>query len=417
MCRRNAHLRGAGLASAPKVSEVREQRFPKPLLAVQVGVGRFTARTTQFLQGSEAAAGRSVAGAVCAVQAKVCSAGSSRVKIIFFALIAFAGVGARADYRPVEVKAVSALYDFHQLKMHPGEVVYLEVPRELKGSTVDWTSVQHRQDPREETECPRSPRDCKPAYTSVEFLDTHGRWQCWGGRGSGPCDSKFAEIRMPQMPETDDLYEFPRHGHIDAETGARSYEPLFAQRLRVRNLGVDDLYLHKVLFKVTPPEPTTVRDVIFSWGLDFGDFVTQRGRHYAGDADTGDYGHAMHLNRYSTPHHSRLPNEWRTEQGVLVIPLEAGRVLEAIDVAAGDMRRVPYGANPERYRGDANLTVELVRDGRVVDTLIDHENIGDNGIIRGSPTDITKSAHAGDMIRMYCVIGDASIMGIRLSYR
>ncbi len=194
-----------------------------------------------------------------------------------------------------------------------------------------------------------------------------------------------------------------------------SNAPLFIQRMRVRSLGLDNVRVQQVILKVLPPNPAQINSIVFAYGLDFGDWKTGKGRDFPGRPSRGDYGYALELNRQSTPNHPSIPATWKTGHGTLIIPLEKGQKLISIDIACGDMKRVPRGADPQDYRGGGSLTV-LVKNASnsVLDSFMNRENVGTNGVMRGFTKNPNFASSQGDYIEVSAPSGTVKIMGIRL---
>lgn len=325
------------------------------------------------------------------------------------------------EQRPTLTKDLSAQYDFTSFPLKTNEAIYLIIPTELATRPIDFISVAHRQDPRDENECPGAgQRDCKPGYTSVEVYwegdPTHAPgWRCWGGRGSGPCNSKFAEIRA-DTPETDNLYEWRKKGHIALNGRDHSKAELRPALLRIRSVGPDQVLIHKLILKVMPPTPTLFDVVNFSGGFSFGDFETAEGRRYPGSPENGNYGTALDLSRSAEPRHHEMRPDWTVRRGTFELPLRAGKRLIAVDLAVGDMRPVPPGANPEKFRGNATISMEIYRNGVLLKTLMENENVGENGLMRGSPDKLDEVLRDGDRLRIRATRGEAHIMGLRVGY-
>ena len=321
--------------------------------------------------------------------------------------------------RPTVKKDLSLEYDLDGIRLNPEESVYIKIPDEYRNRKLDFVSMSHRQSPRDERECGGySDKDCLPGYSSLEvyneFSSSEG-WRCWGGTGSGPCNSKFAEIR-DSTPETDNLYEWRKKGHINTRGRGLSYDPIIPTLFRVRSVGPDSVRVHKIIIKFLPPQPDVIADYIFSNGFQFGDYETASGRKYPGNASYGDYGHPLHLERHSRPDHPALKGEINSETGYIEIPILRGKKLLFVDIAAGDMKRVPRGADPENYRGGAVLSIDLVNRNNEIDQLMNSENVGTNGVLRGSPSRINLVIQDGQFLKIYAPKGTAHIMGIRIGY-
>ncbi|MNL20476.1 hypothetical protein D3C87_1417250 [compost metagenome] len=169
-----------------------------------------------------------------------------------------------------------------------------------------------------------------------------------------------------------------------------------------------------MILKITPPRVTKQADIIFADGLKFGDYITAEGRRYPGKADNGDYGNALLLESRHRPRHKKLDPSWAVERGSFRIPLKAGMKLVSIDIACGDMKPVPRGGDPERYRGNSYLTVRRWVRGVPVEDLIVSRNVGSNGVMRATSEKISRVIGTDEEIEIKSDRGTMSIMGIRL---
>lgn len=318
-------------------------------------------------------------------------------------------------YRPVYMADSILVYSTDDIELKTNDEVEFLIPEKYLGRQLDFASMTHRQDPDEEDECvPTTPgRDCLPGYTDLEFLASNG-WRHWGGVGSGPRNSKFAELRKG-LGETDNLYEWRRKGHVGMDEDS-SKEPLFFTRVRAVSLGEDSVRLNRVIIKYLPPKPTVIDDFVFSEGFRMGDYETTAGRVYPGNAAMGDYGTSLEVNRYSAPSHASIPADWLLEPGTLKIPLKVGQRLSYIDLAVGDMRKVPDGGDPENFRGGARVNIRRLSGGRAQETLMKGENVGTNGVMRGTPASHENVVQAGDYLEVEVPRGNAQIMGIQIGY-
>lgn len=322
---------------------------------------------------------------------------------------------------PARVSDNTLVFDLRDINLNPNQALYLSIPTQFHDKTLDFLSITHRQDPYDERDSRRSGKlDTFPGYTSVEVYDLHqpskDAWRYWGGHGSSSFNSKFAEIRGG-TGETDNLYDWQRKGHHSVRTEAHSIGPIAPFLLRVRSIGPDSVRVQKVILKTLPPPPNFFEEVIFSRGLNFGDFATAAGKQYPGNPNFGNYGQALKIGQGRPPHHPSIPQRWQTGNGSIRIPLRPGDVLRAVDIAIGDMHSVPAGADPDNYRGGASLRVTRLRNSQRVENLIDYENIGSSGTMRALPERSDVAAGANEEIEI-SVSGDvASIMGIRVALK
>ncbi len=252
----------------------------------------------------------------------------NRLKFILFFILP---VSLLAQIQPSESHPLRLIYKFSNYSLPGGSEIYLSIPTHFEAKPIDFVFVTHKQDPKQELEC-RSQSDgvkmidCLPGYTSFEVKDQNSvsaseDWRFWGGSGSGPFNSKFAEVRSGRG-ETDNLYEWRKKGHISVVTNRKSNAPLVPSDMRIRSVGKDSIILQEVVVKFLPPTPSDYDDVIFATGFEFGDFSTTIGRKYPGNPSAGNYGSSLSLNRKMTPQHRNIPNHWKVERGELLIPLK-----------------------------------------------------------------------------------------------
>jgi len=322
--------------------------------------------------------------------------------------------------QPVQVSDLQAVYDLKDRALggRGRQAIYLAVPSHLQRGLLDSISLTHRQDPREERECRSgSDRDCLPAYVSTEVFDslrTRGNWRYWGGTGSGPLNSKFAEIRDGRG-ETDNIYEWSRKGHHSVENEKDfSKDEISPALLRIRSVGKDDARIQQVVLKISPPRVAIMDDLIFAQGLKFGDYVTAHGRRYPGNPGMGDYGYALMLESDHRPRHIKLDRSFPVERGSFRLPLKAGQRLVSVDVACGDMKPVPGGADPQRYRGGAYITIRRWVRGVPAEDLVKNFNVGSNGVIRATSQNINRIVGQNEEIEIKAERGHISVMGVRI---
>ena len=322
--------------------------------------------------------------------------------------------------QPVRVSDLEAVYDLKDRALggRGRQAIYLAVPSHLQRGLLDSISLTHRQDPREERECRSDEeRDCLPAYVSTEVYDwlrAQGNWRYWGGTGSGPFNSKFAEIRDGRG-ETDNIYEWSRKGHYAVENEKDfSKSELSPALLRIRSVGKDEARIQQVVLKISPPRVAFLDELIFARGLKFGDYITAHGRRYPGNPGMGDYGNALLLEANHRPRHPMLARSLPVERGSFRLPLKAGQRLVSVDIACGDMKLVPRGADPQQYRGGAYITIRRWVRGVPTEELLKNFNVGSNGVVRATSQNITRIVGPDEEIEIKAERGHISIMGVRI---
>ncbi|HWU43724.1 MAG TPA: hypothetical protein VN132_09810, partial [Bdellovibrio sp.] len=309
-------------------------------------------------------------------------------------------------------------YNFGRgINLKPSEGVELILPDSLAGRTLDFVYITHKQTPSQMQICQDPKIDCKPGWTSFEVLPDKASnlpndWRYWGGKGSGIYNSKFAEIRSGEG-ETDNLYEWYRHGHLGINGNDKSYEPLIPRAFRVRSVGQDSIWLQKVVVKFLSPEIKKTKEFIFSSGLQFGDINTTAGRKYPGHAYKGDYGSAIVLGR---KRNSRInqDNIYMSKGDIKISTESMNGNLKFINIACGDMKPVPSGEDPDKYRGNGKLSVSVVTDQSIY-KIMDHENVGTSGVMTAPvPNELINGA-----IKEIIIHGSGSpisVMGLQLGF-
>lgn len=306
------------------------------------------------------------------------------------------------------------------VSIDPNDEIQLVVPKSYFNKSIDFVYITHKQKPDQlQQNCGGdSKTDCIPAYTSFEVMPSvqaslSQEWRCWGGVGSGPCHSKFAEIRSYEG-ETDNLYEWYTHGYVKTSSpGIKEFAPLKPQAFRVRSLGQDTVWVQKVVVKFSPSNLTHKVDHIFSNGLNFGDWLTASGRRYPGHADVGDYGRAIRLSK-TNKYYQIDSDKVVLETDGLHIRTNVTDRLSFIDIACGDMKPVPPGEDPDDYRGNGKLSVEI-RTAHHNFSVMVRENVGSNGVMRALiPEELTQ-----EPVEEVFISGrgsQISIMGVRLGF-
>ncbi len=312
-------------------------------------------------------------------------------------------------------------YEFGSRRLNPGEALEVEVPSMLRSQPVEFVLLSHRQDRAFDRSGVRSHKDydSTPAYSSVQvFDDSFGpdeAWRYWLGPASSDLGAKFAEVRSRESPEVEGLYSWRKYGHgAVAFPWRRSLEPVRASRLRVVSTGVDPVFLHGLVLKVAPRVPSRLLEKVFSPGTRFGDYVTGEGTRYGGGERFGGmYPDAIELRRYGE-WHADLGDGFVANGREIRIKLPPDVAITSIDVAAGDARGLDEDG--EYRRGGGKLTIEWVRGGRVLQTLMRAENTGPQGIYRGMPERRDERTSSGDEIVLRTEGGTISVMGVRAGF-
>lgn len=335
---------------------------------------------------------------------------------------------------PVSQDSTKIVYKASSLEgitLRPGDILPMQVPPEFQKRIIDFVGLTHKQKMLEFHD-DGSGRNATPGYTSFEIQplgealgDPKSDWRVWGGRGSGPLGSKYAENRDGEG-ETDNLYEWGKYGHksILSFRGPVSLSPLQPLAFRIRSVGGGNIQITKVIVKFRPQNVTSVQDYVFSAGFAFGDYETSKGRRYPGNPDNGDYGSAVVLNLDSSDLNRNLPPgvillKGQKGQGgqrrQLIVSADPNKRLSFVDVACGDMNPVPPGADPETLRGNGKLFVAVESDSGSLEVMT-KENIGSNGVMRALVPSEAISGKINRVIISGTGRAPISVMGVRLGY-
>lgn len=291
----------------------------------------------------------------------------------------------KAYYSPSDKRPDSATYSFSpELRLSPGESVYLKVPQELQSAPLANIILAHRQDPHDQRgRMDYDPRtgvktyDKWPAYTSVQVHDRdlpyRNSWRIWAGPVSSDKGSKFAEIR--NSPEKDNLYEWPLKGSLCLRTGSPLKRALHADLVKLEILGSDPAYIESVEIKTLPKKANHYIDLSFTRSkTDLGDPMTQKGRVYGGGQRfRGTYPGAKKI--------------WPHDRGGkdFEIPV-GGKVVRSVSLALGDTH--PDG-RPNRdggigSPGGASVSIGLVGADGHTRIILQDENLGPQGVVTAS---------------------------------
>ncbi|MBL7670988.1 MAG: hypothetical protein JNM39_10930 [Bdellovibrionaceae bacterium] len=367
-------------------------------------------------------------------------------RAIFICVIALRLLPAHATtldtWMPKEKDSTKIVYESRTddgIVLRPGEILPMQIPTVYHKRTIDFVALTHKQklsDFRDDG----TGRNETPGYTSFEILpsgeklgDPNGNWRVWGGRGSGPLGSKYAENRN-RVGETDNLYEWVKYGHrsIWSYPGAASLTPLQPGAFRIRSVGKGNTQITKVIVKFRPINITHVQDYIFSNGFAFGNYETNKGRRYPGNPDNGDYGDAIILNSASPDSNRIIPQGItfqrdyvqgaqisrrgpKITQLIVNIDPKSNKLLSFVDVACGDMNPVPPGGDPELLRGNGKLFVMIETDRGVYEVMT-NENIGSNGVMRALVPSEVISGKITRVIISGTGRAPISVMGVRLGF-
>lgn len=322
-----------------------------------------------------------------------------------------------SDLRHISVnnKDLEVIYVFDSLSLNNGESFKVDITKEYDGLALDFIAITHRQSPNEESECLSfSDKDCLPAYTSVEVLNEKNEWRYWAGNGSGPYNSKFAEIRSRKNGETDNLYHWMSIGHIGFEKDGYSKAAIYPKTIRVRNLGPDSSRIEKLVIKFNPKKVEEISETIFSKGFQFGDYITALGEKLPKSSYNGDYKNPLTVYPHSRSSHIKLPGDWIVKKGQIQIPICCQKNLVFVDVAIGDMRYFTGRGSLDYYRGSAKLTINVVLPDLTIRPLMKSENIGSTGVLRATLEKISESIPDGSFLTITIENDVAHIMGIRI---
>lgn len=299
-----------------------------------------------------------------------------------------------ASYFPTKLKGVyytpDQLDDYHlefkfknELKLLPGESIYLVLPEEFSKQPLSNVILGHRQNPKDQRGSAsfdpatgKKTFDKFPAYTSVQVHSVKhaykDSWRTWAGPVSSDKGSKFAEIK--KYPEFDNLYEWPLKGHKSLRSGNLEKSPAQIDMVKIEILGDDPVYLDSVLVKVVAPRATHYVDLSLTHDrTSIGDPLTLKGRKYGGGQSYGG----------TFPGAFRLtPSRWRDPEYEINLN---GELLKSVSIAIGDTRpdgvRNRDGGTGTPGAARVSIIIEDTNGNEIV--LVDEENVGPQGVVTG----------------------------------
>ena len=308
---------------------------------------------------------------------------------------------------PSSKNSSSVTFRLDSRRLDPGQVLYLVIPKELREGAVDFAVLSHRQDPAHDQSHVQNylDYDNTPAYTSVQLLDLsqakNDQWRYWLGPGSSSFGAKFAEIRDYSNPEIEGLYSWRKLGHGSVYGSLKTTEALHPSMIRLVASGSDPVFIHELQLKFAPRlSPDRLIEKTFTPGTNLGDYSTGVGQYFGGgERQGGTYPSAEIVNDYKS----------------ITIDLPKNVKVTSVDVAAGDAR----GWDSEHgtyFRGGGKLYIRWLRNGTPVQSLVDNENLGPQGLVRGVPGDSEMKTQAGDQIEI-SGLNTCYIMGYRVGLK
>lgn len=342
--------------------------------------------------------------------------------IIFLALI-FITPKVLADYEPVpNMHLADAQYinfvetpfelsisseqagDNDSFKIQPGQGLVFQIPARYASMKVDQVVLAHRQSPMDDRSHVRSilDKDKTPGLTALLFFDPNFRpgekWRHWLGPASGKWGAKFAEVRTRDIPELELLYAFGHYGTSSLQR-TKSHDLISPTYVSVVNIGTDPVLVQKIQIRYLPPEPNFVIEKIISPATQFDAFTKGRATHYGGGENRqGTYPYAWSLSRSRN----------------IIVDLPSGVKLSAVDVLCGDAQ----GWSSGRYvPGNGFLNIRWLRHGQPYQTLLSHENVGAQSMLRGIPEEIDALTEDGDQIEISSDANKVYVMAYRLALR
>ena len=314
-------------------------------------------------------------------------------------------------------------------KLKPGEQMLLEIPPQFRDRPIRFAVLKHRQESSETTEpTDGSKWDNKPGVTSVQVHSAkHPEGQAWRfwkapWGSSGKDGGKYAEHRDEYDPEVENMFDWMKNGHAPVGGYGTSYDPCFADAIRVKSVGKDPVRVHQVDFMFLPDKPDTLDEVIFSPGTKFGDPWTGAGRAYGGGpSKAGKYPGALTLEEWGDDGGEgvgKLKKGWKFEDGELSVQLKPGKKLTGVEIACGDTH--PDGVkNKDGHTGTlgwSRLSMGVRRKSGKTEWFIDEQGVPPQGVLFGGPVAANYVAKKGDELVVRATDDTTYVMGLRLWY-
>lgn len=289
-----------------------------------------------------------------------------------------------------------------QVKMAPGDVMDFDVPETYKNKAISFVILGHRQDPS--THQGADPNggkyDSLPGLTSFQVLNPNNEWRYWNGPGSGKGGAKFAEPRHEL--EMENLYEWRSYGHCQMDGSGCSTEALKPQKVRLVNVGTDNVFVGELRLKFYPEEPETVIQKIYTPGTEFNAQVGGKAKFGGGQNSKGLFPQAMVLN-YSD----------------LVVELPEGKDLIYFELIGGDSHpdQITNKDGGWGTPGWAKLSVGKGTSPDHIQWFMSNENVPPEGLLMSAPSDCHKKVKAGEKLYIRARSDNLYVMGYRISLK
>lgn len=340
-------------------------------------------------------------------------------------------LAAQSSYKVVQLVATPTeqtggmaswkLGDYGGRLLKPGEELMLEIPPQLRGRGVQTVVLLHRQN-----EPYAGDHDDSPGLTAVHVHATNypqgKEWRHWNAPwgASGKEGAKFAEYRPAGDPESETEFDWHIQGHSPVGGYGSDKGELLGDALRVRSVGDDPVYVHRIVYSVLPPKPTTMDTVVFSAGTNIGDPLTGQGRKFGGgQAYKGKFPGALQLGSGGEGVQKLAGTGWKHQWGSLEIPLQPGKRMTHIDLALGDSMPDEKSNKDGGWGtpGYARLTITLHRADGKKEVLMNDQGVPPEGVFSATPMDFDREIKAGDKLLLTKSGSECYIMAARVGYR
>lgn len=307
--------------------------------------------------------------------------------------------------------------EYNGKELKRGEAIIFKVPDDLRNQILDNVTIHHRKDPDRATASKES-WDEEGSYTRTMVWDLNTKNWITLGR------DKFAEVRNPNFPETENIHDCLDYGKIKP-----GYFAVIGAGIGERGI----VNFHGLEFNVFPENTKTLREVILTPGTKFADIENgEIHPSYGGGVrpNMGIYKNSAPLNHPNLSNidfettlsgeNFYVENNAKGNTGRMHIMINEATQIQRIEIAAGDTEDWKgeiykvRSEGPENFRrGWALLDVYAKKKDGTTINLLENMNVPPRGILKGSPKELL-NLEDGDEIIIESKNDATYVMGFRI---
>lgn len=282
---------------------------------------------------------------------------------------------------PTYTSKYTIKYKFKEITIEPEKIIFVAIPDKYTTLELTWLGFSHRQKGTNNNTWDNRPGLTTALVYSQAYPGDEFRY--WAGPSSGQMGAKFGE--NSKWPEYDALYEWQRKGHKGLYSNQKSFNPVYANVIKIQNIGTDNVYLSSIDLKFIPPIPYLDKKWIFTKGSKFGNHRTLKGRKYGGGQNLrGIFPDSVVLSSKKKNQILKLPTSFSVEKNKLSINLKNQLKFSFMEIMCGD-NHPDQTLNPSGTYGkpgNARINVFIVNsNNQKKRTLAKNINIPLEGVI------------------------------------